>query len=140
MHRDSAPLQQLRLLFGAGLGTRLGSGRQYFPIVSLPDWLDAVTFLAEHDTASGPYNICAPETPTNAEFTRALGQALHRPTFLFAPTPVLKVALGKMAPDLLGSMDIRPEALEKAGYGFADRDVDAVLARALATGPDSAAG
>jgi uncharacterized protein len=132
MDRNSPPLQQQRLLFGSYLGARLGNGRQYFPIVSLRDWLDAVRFLAEHDSVDGPVNIAAPRPPTNAEFTRALARALNRPAFLVAPTPVLKVALGKMAPDLLGSINIRPVALEKAGYGFTDRDVDAVLAAALA--------
>ena len=131
MDRTSPPLQQLRLLFKTGLGARLGDGRQYFPMVSLRDWLGAVVFLAEHDTFSGPVNITCPRTPTNAEFTKALGRAVNRPTFLFAPAPVLKIAAGAMAPELLGSMNIVPAALEESGYRFTDRDVDAVLAAAL---------
>jgi uncharacterized protein len=132
MDQAGPPLKQLRLLFKAGLGARLGSGRQYFPVVSVRDWLGAAVFLAEHDEASGPFNLCCPQTPTNAEFTEALGRAVHRPTFLFAPAPVLKVAAGHLAPEVLGSMNIVPAALEAAGYRFSDRDIDAVLAAGLA--------
>ena len=132
MDRKSPPLQQLRLVFKAGLGARLGNGRQHFPVVSLRDWLGAATFLAEHETASGPFNLCCPQTPTNAEFTKALARAVHRPAFVVAPAPVLKVGAGHLAPEVLGSMNVVPAALEAAGYRFTDRDIDAVLAAGLA--------
>ncbi len=132
MDRTSPPLKQLRLAFKAGLGARIGDGRQYFPIVSLRDWLAAAAFLAEHDTAAGPFNICCPSTPTNAEFTDALARAVHRKAFLVAPAAVLKVAAGAMAPELLGSMNIQPVAIEELGYRFVDRHVDAVLVAARA--------
>ncbi len=63
MDRRSAPLKQLRLLFKAGLGGRLGSGRQVMPMISLRDWVGAVVHLAEHPTASGPFNLTAPTCP-----------------------------------------------------------------------------
>lgn len=132
MDRTAPPLKQMRLAWKAGLGARLGGGRQYFPIVSLPDWLGAVELLAGHETASGPVNLCCPATPTNAEFTDALARALGRKAFLVAPAKVIELAAGRLAPELLGSMNLRPAALESLGYSFRDRDVDAVLATALA--------
>ena len=69
MTRGGDTLGILEPLFRFGLGARLGDGTQYFPAVSLRDWIEAVTMLAEHPTASGPVNVCCPETPTNAEFT-----------------------------------------------------------------------
>jgi uncharacterized protein (TIGR01777 family) len=134
MDRRSAPLQQLRLLFKAGLGARLGDGRQHMAMVSLRDWVGGVVHLAEHPDASGPFNLCCTEAPTNAEFTRALARAVHRPAFVFAPAPLLRAAGGKMAPELLGSLNVRPAALEDAGYRVRDRDVDAVLAMGLSAG------
>ena len=130
MDRTSPPLKQMRLAFKAGLGARIGDGRQYFPIVSLRDWLAATAFLAEHDTAAGPFNICCPSTPTNAEFTDALARAVHRKALLVAPARVLKVAAGAMAPELLGSLNTQPVAIEELGYRFVDRHVDAVLVAA----------
>lgn len=132
MDRRSAPLKQLRTVFRLGLGARLGNGRQHMAMVSLRDWVGGVVHLAEHADASGPFNLCCPQTPTNAEFTRALARAVHRPAVVFAPAPVLQVAAGQMAPELLGSLNVRPAALEAAGYVFRDPDVTAVVATGLA--------
>lgn len=132
MDRQSAPLKQMQLAFRLGLGTRLGDGRQYFPMVSLRDWVGGVAFLAAHDTASGPFNLICPQTPTNREFTDALASAVGRRAFLAVPKAALKLGAGQMAPELLGSVNGRPAALEKAGYTFHDDDVTAVLRSALA--------
>ena len=132
MDRHSAPLRLQLLQFRAGLGGRLGSGRQYAPMVSLRDWVAAVTFLATHDDVSGPVNLCCPQTPTNAEFTQQLARLVHRPAIFAAPAAVLRPAAGRMAPELLGSVRAVPQVLERAGFEFADRTVAEVLASATA--------
>lgn len=132
MDRANPPLKQMRLQFLVGLGGRLGSGRQHMPMISRRDWVGAVAFLAEHPTASGPVNLCCPTTPTNAEFTTALRRALHRPAVLPLAGPLIKVAGGAMAPELLGSLNVRPAVLIRLGYQFRDVDVDAVVASGLA--------
>ena len=101
-------------------------------MISLRDWLGGVVHLAEHPTASGPVNLCCVETPTNAEFTRTLAGAVHRPAFAAVPSAILKVAGGRMAPELLGSLNVRPQALLDAGYTFQDPDVASVVAAGLA--------
>jgi uncharacterized protein (TIGR01777 family) len=128
----SQPLKMLRGLFRWGLGGRLGDGGQYFPMISLRDWLGAVRHLAEHDRASGAFNLCCPVTPTNAEFTRALGRAVGRPAVIPAPAFALRAGAGRMSPELLGSRNAVPQALVDAGYEFRDDDVTAVLASGLA--------
>lgn len=128
---SSSPLRELARLFKLGLGARLGNGEQHFPIISLRDWVGAASYLAESRDVSGEFNLCCPQTPTNAEFTRALAAAVHRPAFLVAPAPVIKVGAGRMAPELLGSVNARPAALERAGYDFQDVDVREVLSAAL---------
>jgi len=134
MDRHSAPLRQQLLLFRTGLGGRFGAGRQYTPMISLQDWLAAVTFVAEHDDVAGPVNLCCPETPTNAEFTAELARLVHRPAFARMPAAVLRPAAGRMAPELLGSVRAVPGVLEDAGFRFADRGVADVLASATAHG------
>ena len=131
MDRTSPPLKQLRLLFQAGGGARLGSGEQFMPMISLRDWVGAVSYLIESRDVSGAFNLCCPHTPTNAEFTKALASALHRKAFLAVPAPLMRVAAGDLAPELLGSVNARPAALERAGYDFEDEDVREVLAAAL---------
>jgi uncharacterized protein (TIGR01777 family) len=131
MDRRSQPLRVLRQVFRFGLGGRLGDGGQYFPMISLRDWVGAVVFLAEHDDASGPFNLCCPRTPTNAEFTQALGRALGRPAVVPVPAFAIRVGAARMAPELLGSINAVPQALLDAGYEFRDEDVTAVLAAGL---------
>ena len=73
--------KQLRLLFKAGLGARLGNGEQWMPMISLRDWLGAVTHLAEHPDAAGPFNLVLPRdarpTPSSR---RRWDVRVHRPT------------------------------------------------------------
>lgn len=126
------PLIKLQVpVFKAFLGARLGNGRQYFPVISQHDWTGAAVHLVEHSSASGVFNMCAPQTPTNAEYTKAFADAVSRPAFLAVPVPVLKLAAGPMAPEMLNSINLRPAALEAAGYEFRDRTVDQVVAAAL---------
>lgn len=131
MDKDAPPLKQLKLLFSLGGGAKLGDGRQHMAMISLRDWIGAVVHLAEHDTASGPFNLCCAIAPTNAEFTRALASALHRPAFVPAPAALIRLAAGELAPELLGSLNVVPAALEANGYPVVDRDVTEVLRTAL---------
>ena len=131
MDRESEPLRTLRRLFWLGLGGKIGNGRQYFPMVSLRDYLAGVVHLAENPDAHGPFNLCCPRTPTNAQFTRALSRAVGRPAFLPVPAPVIKVAVGPLAPELLGSVNLVPQALLDLGFEFRDQDVFAVVASGL---------
>ena len=127
----SAPLKQLRLLFKAGLGGRIGDGKQYFPVISLRDWVAAVVHLVASEV-SGPVNLCCEHTPTNAEFTQALARAVRRPALAPVPAPLIKIGAGPLAPELLGSVNLVPQALLDSGFAFADPDVAAVLASGLA--------
>jgi uncharacterized protein len=132
MDRRAAPLKQLQLLAKLGLGARLGDGQQRMAMISLHDWVGAVAHLVEHETAAGPFNLCCPQTPTNAEFTQALARAVHRKALLVAPTFAVRAAAGPLAPEALGSINLRPAALEESGYRFRDRTVEDVLRAGLA--------
>jgi uncharacterized protein (TIGR01777 family) len=130
-HRSGGALKLMLPVFRLGLGGRLGSGRQYFSLISLRDWVGAVRFLLEEPGAQGPFNLVGPEPPTNAEFTRALASRLHRPAVMWAPERPLRLVLGGLSNELLGSFRIRPTRLLQAGYLHRDADVDSVLESAL---------
>jgi uncharacterized protein (TIGR01777 family) len=132
MDRESEPLRTLRRLFRLGLGGKVGNGRQYFPMVSLRDYLAGVVHLAGHSDAHGRFNLSCPRTPTNAEFTRALARAVGRPALLPVPAPVIKIGAGPLAPELLGSVNLVPAALLDIGFEFRDPDVTGVVASGLA--------
>lgn len=131
MARGGEAMRVLVPLFRLALGARLGDGRQYFPVVSLRDWVGAVTLLVEDASAAGPVNLCCPATPTNAEFTRAFAKSVGRPAPLLAPAPLLRLGAGPAAPELLRSLRMVPQALDELGYEFADRDVTSVLTAGL---------
>lgn len=132
MDGANMPLKAMRLQFLAGLGGRLGNGRQHMPMISLRDWVDSVAFLAEHPTAAGPVNLCSTSTPTNAEFTETLASAVDRPAFAHVPAPAIRLAAGPMAPEVLGSLNTRPAALAEWGHEMSDPDVAAIVASGLA--------
>jgi uncharacterized protein len=123
--------KRLLPLFRLGLGGRLGSGRQWFSIVSLDDAVRALVFLLGNEATSGPYNVTAPEPTTNAEFTRLLAKALHRPAVFVAPPPLLRLMLGEFADDILGSLRVVPRRLLEAGFQFEHPDAQSVIRAAL---------
>lgn len=125
-------LGALKPLFQLGLGGRLGDGGQYLPWISLRDEIEAIRFLVEHETLSGPVNLCGPAPVTNAEFTSALGHALHRPAPWRMPSLALRFALGEMAEEMaLVSQRVVPGVLERAAYPFRDLTLESALAAAL---------
>ena len=106
-------------LFKAGLGGRLGNGRQYTSWITLDDEVAAIAFLLTAQQVSGPVNLVAPHPVTNREFTAALGEALHRPTFAAVPPFALRLVLDGFADEgLLIGQRLAPTVLTKAGFTF----------------------
>ena len=128
---DGGALGRMATLFRLGVGGKLGSGRQYWPWISLADELRALRFLLDTDTLSGPVNVTSPEPATNAEITSALGEVLHRPTVLPVPSFALKIALGEFAGEVLISQRVLPRRLLDAGFTFDHPDIASALRAAL---------
>jgi uncharacterized protein (TIGR01777 family) len=133
LDRKAPAFQLISLPFRLGLGGRLGSGRQYFPVVSLTDWLRAVRHVAETDSISGPVNVTLPVPVTNLEFTEALATALHRPAFLPIPGFLMKAVLGEFVWELLGSKRAIPTRLQSTNFTFHHPTVTAALSAALSS-------
>jgi hypothetical protein len=128
---SSMPMSLLTPLFKAGLGGRLGDGSQYFSTISLRDWLAAAQRVAEDDSFSGPVNLAGPDPVTNAEFTRALARAVHRPAVIPVPAWPMRRLAGAVADEVLTSTRVVPTRLLEAGFEFADPDIDSQIATAL---------
>ena len=112
-------LARMLPIFRAGLGGKLGSGRQWMSWVSLTDAVAAVLFALDNSSVDGPINITAPNPVTNAEFTRVLAHHLRRPAILPAPAFALRLAFGSMADEaLLASTRAMPSRLLTAGFHF----------------------
>jgi len=125
-------LAQMLLPFRAGLGGRIGSGRQYWSWISLDDALGAIHHALMTDALAGPVNAVGPEPATNAEFTAALGQVLRRPTLAPVPAWASRVALGEMADELLlASARVTPAKLLQTGYEFRHANLSSALRHVL---------
>lgn len=117
-------LAKLLPIFSAGGGGKIGDGKQYFSWVSIDDACGAIYHAIVTKQVEGPLNVVAPNCATNAEFTRAMGRALFRPTIFPVPPGVLRVAFGEMADALLmASVRVLPQKLKQTGYEFQDPDL-----------------
>jgi uncharacterized protein (TIGR01777 family) len=128
LSRSGGALAKVLPLFRAGLGGRLGSGRQWVSWIAQPDHLAALRFLLRDDGLAGPVNLTAPEPARNRDYTTAIARAVHRPALLPVPAPLLRLALGGFADEaVLVSQRVVPVRLEDAGFDFAYADVDAAM-------------
>lgn len=129
--RESGALPILRLAHRALVGGPLGDGRQWMPWIHLADEIGAIRFLLEHPQATGPFNLAAPEPARNRELARAVGRAVHRPSWLPAPLWPLRLAAGELADFLAGGQRALPARLLSLGYRFRFPTLQAALADLL---------
>ncbi|GGZ26701.1 TIGR01777 family protein [Streptomyces nitrosporeus] len=118
-------------LFKAGLGGRLGDGRQYWSFIALHDHIAAMRHILDTGSLSGPVNLTAPAPVTNGQVTAAMGRVLRRPTLFTVPAPALRIALGDFAEDVLGSQRVVPARLLDSGFTFAFPGIDSAIRAAL---------
>jgi uncharacterized protein (TIGR01777 family) len=121
-------------IFRLGLGGQAGSGRQWMSWITLHDEVDAIVHALERADVTGPLNLTAPNPVTNAQFTKALGHRLHRPTVVRIPRFVAHVpfGVGPLVHSLLfSSARVEPAALTASGFEFAHPDLDEALASVL---------
>src|SRR6266851_5603066 len=126
--REGGALPKMMVPFKLGAGGKLGSGQQWMSWVTLEDVVGILRFAIENASVRGAINIVSPQPLQNAEFTKALANAMHRPALFPAPAFALRLALGEMADALLlSSQRVAPQALEKLGYRFLQSDLSAAL-------------
>jgi uncharacterized protein len=129
-------LRLMRPLFAAGLGGRVGSGRQWLSWIGLDDLID-VYYRALYDVRmSGPVNAVAPAPVRNAEYTKALAGVLHRPALLPVPSLGPRLLLGKQGARELAEADQRvaPSKLETLRHRFRHPGITDALAHELGHG------
>lgn len=130
LSRDGGALPRMALPFRFFVGGRLGSGRQYVSWIHLTDWVEMVRWSVNSGQVSGPLNVTAPAPVTNAQFTRSLAAAMHRPALMPVPAFALRVMLGRELADalLLEGQRAVPRKAETLGFRFRYPAVDAALA------------
>ncbi len=132
LSQHGGALAKMLLPFKLGVGGRIGSGQQWMSWVTLEDVVEILRFALESGTVQGAINVVAPGAVRNAEFTRELARALHRPALFPAPAFALRLVLGEMADALLlSSQRVVPQKLQQLGYRFLHADLAVALAAVL---------
>lgn len=115
---EGGALKKMVTPFKIGVGGRLGDGKQWFPWIHIQDIVGIFRHALLTSSLSGPVNGAAPESVTNAQFTRELARAVHRPAFLPVPEVALRILMGEMAEVLFASQRVVPKAAVASGYEF----------------------
>jgi hypothetical protein len=131
LDRDGGALAKMLPAFRLGAGGRLASGTHYFPWIHREDIAAICQWLLEKRESRGAYNAGSPNPVTNAEFTRALGRALGRPTVLPMPQAALRLLFGEMSELLLVSDRMLPKRLLEEGFVFRYPDLAGALGAIL---------
>jgi len=107
-----------KIPFKLGLGARLGNGKQPFPFIHEHDVTGAFVWAVNNFDNNGVFNLVAPESITNKDFTKVLAKAYNRPAFFAIPEFILKLVLGEAAVLLTESPEVVPKNLLEAGFEF----------------------
>ncbi|OBK15709.1 TIGR01777 family oxidoreductase [Mycobacterium asiaticum] len=126
-------LRLMRPLFTAGLGGRLGDGRQWFSWIGIDDLVDIYHRGLWDTNLSGPVNAVAPQPVRNSEYTRTLARVVHRPAVLPVPSLGPRILLGAQgARELaLANQRVSPARLVDAGHRFRQPDLESSLRHLL---------
>jgi uncharacterized protein (TIGR01777 family) len=120
-------LGQMIPLFRKFAGGPIGSGQQWFSWVHTQDLAEAFLFLLAHPELSGPFNVCSPNPVRNRELAKALGEALHRPSFIPAPGFMIKLVLGEFGSVILKGQRVLPRRLLESGFVFQHPEIHQAL-------------
>ncbi len=130
--RGGGALARMLTPFKMGAGGRLGSGKQWMSWIHIDDIVGVLLHAGRTAAVRGPLNAVSPHPVTNAEFTTALGHAVHRPAFLAVPKTALRIAFGEMSEVLLASQRVLPRVVDRTGYTFKHTDLSGALAAVIA--------
>ncbi len=130
---DGGILKRMIFPFKAGVGGRMGTGRQYMSWITRDDEIGAIRHVIAHDDVAGPVNLTAPNPVTNTEFTKTMGSILRRPTAIPTPVRLLKIPYGAelVFNLLLSGQRVLPRRLQETGYRFRHELLDPALRELL---------
>lgn len=129
---NGGALSKMLIPFKLGLGGKIGTGKQWMGWIAIDDLILAMHHCMMNASISGPANFTSPQLINNEEFTKALGQVLHRPTIFPLPAAIAKLILGEMAEEvLLSSIKAEPTILINSHYSFRYPDIKQALQHML---------
>jgi uncharacterized protein (TIGR01777 family) len=132
LDKEGGALAKMLPPFKLGAGGPIGSGKPWMSWIHHADMTGILLLALDNPNAQGPINATAPQPVTNKEFSKALGRALHRPSFLPTPVIALRVMLGEVAEVIAKGQRVLPRRALALGYRFQFPTIEAALADILA--------
>jgi uncharacterized protein (TIGR01777 family) len=132
--RTGGALPLMALPFRFGLGGRMGSGTQWVPWIQIDDAIGMIRAVLTDTGFEGAVNVVSPNPVRNRELTTALAQTLRRPALLPVPRFALRIALGELSDELLGSRRCIPRLAISRSFEFAHTEIESALANELERG------
>lgn len=125
-------LSRMLPLFRAGIGARIGNGRQYMSWIAIDDLVGVINHAIFNESLRGPVNAVSPNAVTNWEFSQALGRVFSRPVRFSVPSAALRILFGKMGDEvLLSSARVIPARLAQSGFKFQFTELEPALRHIL---------
>jgi len=132
LDKEGGALAKMLPPFRMGVGGRIGDGKQWMSWIALDDVIGGLRLAMTNQTLLGAVNFVAPHPVTNAEFTRALGRVLSRPTLFPIPAFGVRLVFGEMADSLLlASQRVEPARLKDLDYEFKHSEIGPTLSHVL---------
>ena len=132
MHPAGGMLEKVLPIYKLGAGGVIGNGRQWLPWISRTDALRALAWASLHESLGGPLIVASPNPVRNAEFTKALAGAIHRPAFAKVPEFAVRMLFGEMGEEtVLAGQKAMPRQLLDSGFQFEYPTIEQALAHEL---------
>ena len=132
LSKEGGALKKMLPPFLFGAGGILGDGKQFMSWISIKDEINAILFIINNQTITGPVNLTAPNPVNNYEFTKILGKVIKRPTIAPLPGFIARIMFGEMADAiLLTGNKVYPKKLIDAGFSFEHSTLDKALESVL---------
>lgn len=129
---DGGVFKRLVLPYQFGLGGKLGTGKQWISWIHRIDLIQALFFILENPSLSGPINLVAPLPIRQYEFAKTMAELLHRPHFFHIPAWFLRLILGLTADELLlPSIRVKPAKLLASKFSFQYSDLRSAMYSSL---------
>ncbi len=126
--KEGGVLEKMTFPVKMGIGSALGTGKQYLPWIHIDDLCAIYLKALEDNQMSGAYNAVAPDHKTNTEFTRMLAEVLRKPLFFpKVPSVIIKLLFGEMSVTVLKGSRISAEKIIGTGYEFRFTDLNMAL-------------
>jgi hypothetical protein len=138
LDRHGGALAKMLPAFQAGIGGPVAGGRQFMSWIHLEDLVSLYVAAIDDERYDGTINAVAPRAVRNADFSHALGHALHRPSFAPVPALALRALYGEMASIVTDSQNVEPQRAAELGFTYAHPELDEALADALSRRADVA--